>query len=145
MAKAKGFAFCPGRRARDKRDQGRRAKTEHEPRLAPARNQRGLAGGRYWPRHDCALRRRDRESEDDSLEWAGRDLRDSGLCRGHDRDCGSNREGQCGKDHWRRRLGHGGETVRARRQDDLHFHRRRSFARIAEGKSCPSSLRFREA
>ena len=46
----------------------------------------GWQVGRYRAGNDRAFRGRDRESENNFLEWAARDFRNSGLRRGHFRD-----------------------------------------------------------
>ena len=97
-AKKKGVKFlAPGGCARGRRIQGRRAETEHRPGDRRSRDHGRLAGSRYRPRHDRALRRRDREGENNSLERSGRGLRDSRFRRRHDRDRGGRREGACSR------------------------------------------------
>ena len=129
LAKDKGSAvLAAGGCARSGQDRSRRHGPEHQPGHAHPRDHGRLASRRYRPCHDQPLRRRNRQSENDSLERPGRNLRDSCLCRRHDRDRRSARPLQGDDHHRRRRFGHGGEAGGPRRQNDVHLHRRRRVA-----------------
>ena len=129
LAKEKGVRFLlPVDALGDQGSQSRRGEAKHQSRLATARDHRRLAGGRYRPRDDQSLRRRDREGENDFVEWTGRRFRNSRFCRRNFAIAEALAEIEGDDDHRRRRFRHGGETGGPRRQDDIYFHRRRRVA-----------------
>ncbi len=92
---------------------------------------RGSDGPRHRPENDRCLCRRNRQGQNDRLEWPDGRLRNAGVCEGHAR----NRKSRRGRhQRWRnfhRRRGRfrrRRSSIRPGRQNLAHFHRRRRIA-----------------
>ncbi len=88
-----------------------------------------LAGAGHRSEVDCGDRRGGFDGANDRLEWSGRRLRISALCRGHQR----HRKGSCVQqssylDHRRRRLSERDQQGWLRRPGHAYLDRRRGFA-----------------